>query len=77
MFSGAKKNRGFDILHVKVLLNMAKDQGLKPEQMVTLLRQVNVFAINGKTLAQACKEVGAVGQSYYRWCKTVNPKCKS
>ena len=39
---------------------MAKGQRLKPEKIVTLLRQINVFTINGKTLAQACKEVGAV-----------------
>ena len=48
---------------------MAKGQRLKPEKIVTLLRQINVFTINGKTLAQVCKEVGAVQQSYYHWRK--------
>ena len=48
---------------------MAKGQRLKPEQIVTLLRQIDVLTTNGKTLAQACKEVGTVEQSYYRWRK--------
>ena len=39
---------------------MAKGQRLKPEQIVTLLRQIDVLTTNGKTLAQACKEVGTV-----------------
>ncbi|QWD32838.1 hypothetical protein G6678_05060 [Polynucleobacter paneuropaeus] len=36
---------------------MAKGQRLKPEQILTLLRQIDVLTTNGKTLAQACKEV--------------------
>ena len=49
---------------------MAKGQRLKPEQIVTsLLRQIDVLTSNGKTLAQACKEVGTLEQSYYRWRK--------
>ncbi len=48
---------------------MPKGQRLKPEQIVTLLRQIDVLTVNGKTLAQACKEVGTVEQSYYRWRK--------
>ena len=48
---------------------MTKGQRLKPEQIVTLLRQIDVLTTNGKTLSQACKEVGTVEQSYYRWRK--------
>ena len=48
---------------------MAKGQRLKPEQIVTLLRQIDVLTTNGKTLAQACKELGTVEQSYYCWRK--------
>ena len=48
---------------------MAKGQRLKPEQIVSLLRQIDVLTTNGKTLALACKEVRAVEQSYYRWRK--------
>ena len=45
---------------------MAKGKRLKPEQIVTLLRQIDVLTTNGKNLAQAYKEVGTVEQSYYR-----------
>ena len=48
---------------------MAKGQRLKPEQIVTILRQIDVLTTNGKTLAQACKEVGVGEQNYYRWRK--------
>ena len=41
---------------------MAKGQLLKPEQIVTLLRQIDVLTSNGKTLAQACK-------GWARWSK--------
>ena len=51
------------------MLNIAKGQRLKPEQIVTLLRQIDILTTNDKTLAQACKEVGTVEQSYYRWRK--------
>jgi type III secretion system FlhB-like substrate exporter len=39
------------------MLNIAKGQRLKAEQIVTLLRQIDVLITNGKTLVQACKEV--------------------
>ncbi len=39
----------------------------KPEEIVNLLRQVEVAIANGKTTAQACKEGGIVEQTYYRW----------
>ena len=48
---------------------MAKGQRLKPEQVVTLLRQIIVLTTDGKTLTQVYKEVGTVEQSYYRWRK--------
>ncbi len=41
----------------------------KPEQIVTLLRQVEVELANGKTTAQACKEAEITAQTYYRWRK--------
>jgi len=69
IFSTTLKERIFDNLHLKGVLNMAKGQRLKPEKIVTLLRQIDVLTSNGKTLAQACKEVGTVEQSYYRWRK--------
>jgi putative transposase len=41
----------------------------KPEQIVTLLRQIEVAVANGKTTPQACKEAQITTQSYYRWRK--------
>jgi putative transposase len=41
----------------------------KPEQIVTLLRQVEVELANGKTTPQACKEAEITTQTYYRWRK--------
>ena len=41
----------------------------KREQIVTLLRQVEVELGNGKTTPQACKEAEITAQTYYRWRK--------
>ena len=41
----------------------------KPEQIVNLLRQVEVVMANGKTTPQACGDVGITAQTYYRWRK--------
>jgi len=50
---------------------MPKGQRIKPEQIVNLFHQTNVINFNGKSLAYACKEVGTVEISYYRW-HTIN-----
>ena len=41
----------------------------KPEQIVNLLRQIEVEIANGKTTPQACKEAEITVQTYYRWRK--------
>ena len=41
----------------------------KPEQTVTVLRQIEVAMANGKSTPQACKEAGIHTQTYYRWRK--------
>jgi putative transposase len=41
----------------------------KAEQIVTLLRQIEVELANGKTTPQACKEAEITVQTYYRWRK--------
>ncbi len=41
----------------------------KPEQIVNLLRQVEVAIANGKTTPQAAREAGITEQTYYRWRK--------
>jgi response regulator of citrate/malate metabolism len=39
------------------------------EEIVSLLRQVEVAVASGKTTAQACKEAAITEQKYYRWRK--------
>ena len=41
----------------------------KPEQIVTVLRQIEVQIANGKKVPQACKKAGIHTQTYYRWRK--------
>ena len=41
----------------------------KTEQIVNLLRQVEVEIANGKTTPQARKEAESTQQTYYRWRK--------
>jgi putative transposase len=50
-------------------LAMARGKKHTAEQIVNLLRQVEVGVANGKTLPQVCKEVEIVEQTYYRWRK--------
>jgi putative transposase len=44
-------------------------QRYKPEQIVTMLRQIEVSIANGKTTPQACKEAEITIQTFYRWRK--------
>ena len=44
-------------------------QRYRPEQIVTVLRQIEVTVANGKSTPQACKEAGISTQTYYRWRK--------
>ncbi len=44
-------------------------QRYKPEQIVTMLRQIEVSIANGKTTPQACKEATITVQTFYRWRK--------
>ena len=39
------------------------------EQIVTLLRQIEVWMAEGKSIGVACREAGISDQSYYRWRK--------
>jgi len=41
----------------------------KAEQIVTLLRLIEVGIANGKTIPQACREAQITTQTYYRWRK--------
>ncbi len=44
-------------------------RSINQEEVVNLLRQVEVAVANGKTTAQACKEAEIVEQTYFRWRK--------
>lgn len=48
---------------------MPKGRRVSPEQVVVMLRQIEVQLAQGKSLALACKEAGVSEQSYYRWRK--------
>jgi transposase-like protein len=39
------------------------------EQIIAILRQVEIAVGNGKITPQACREVGIAEQTYYRWRK--------
>ena len=39
------------------------------EQIVTLLRQIEVSIAQGKSASVACRDAGISQQSYYRWRK--------
>jgi putative transposase len=41
----------------------------EPEQIVNLLRQIEVEIANGKTTPQACQDAEITQQTYYRWRK--------
>ena len=45
---------------------MARGKRYQPEQVVKLLRQIEVAVASGKTTAQACKEAEIVEQTYFR-----------
>ena len=48
---------------------MARGKKHSPEQIVNVLRQIEVAIANGKSTALACKEAGITEQTYYRWRK--------
>jgi hypothetical protein len=41
----------------------------KPEQIVTMLRQIEVSIASEKTTPQGCNEAAITVQTYYRWRK--------
>ena len=48
---------------------MARGKKHTPEQVVNVLRQIEVAIANEKTTPLACKEAGFTEQTYYRWRK--------
>jgi len=48
---------------------MARGKRHSPEQIVNVLRQIEVANANGKTQPVACREAGITEQTFYRWRK--------
>jgi len=48
---------------------MKRGQRPSAEQVVLMLRQIEVETAQGKSIAVACKEADVSEQSYYRWRK--------
>ncbi len=46
---------------------MAKRIRYTPEQIITKLREAEVYPQPGKTIGQACKTLEISDQTYYRW----------
>ena len=42
----------------------------KAEQIVNHLREIDVVAVNGRTVPEACKRIGISEQTCYRWRKS-------
>lgn len=48
---------------------MKKGVKTKPEEIIAILRQIEVMMSQGKTVTMACRESGIGEQTYYRWRK--------
>lgn len=48
---------------------MARGKKHSPEQIVSILRQIEVASSNGKTHPVACREQSITEQTFYRWRK--------
>jgi transposase-like protein len=48
---------------------MKKGTKIRPEEIITILRQVEVMISQGKTVPMACRDSGITQQTYYRWRK--------
>jgi len=40
-----------------------------PEEIVRLLREIEVLLSQGQTTIEACRQIGVTEQTYYRWRK--------
>ena len=48
----------------------------KPEEIVLKLRQVEVLQGQGKSVADAVRQIGVTQQTYYRWRKEYGGMCR-
>lgn len=42
---------------------------LTPEHIINHLREIEILVNQGKTVAEACRQINIVEQIYYNWCK--------
>ena len=48
---------------------MRKGEKSKTEEIIKILRQIEIFINQGKTVPMACREADISEQTYYRWRK--------
>ena len=48
---------------------MRKGEKFKTEEIIAVLRQVEIIINQGKTVPMACREADILEQTYYRWRK--------
>ena len=48
---------------------MAKRRRYSPEQIITKLREAEIYLGQGRTVKEACKAIEISEQTYYRWRK--------
>jgi len=46
---------------------MARRRNFTPEQIITKLREIEIYVGQGKTVKEACKQLEISEQTYYRW----------
>lgn len=48
---------------------MKKGQKAKPEEIIKVLRQIEILTSKGEKVPMACREAGITEQTFYRWRK--------
>jgi transposase-like protein len=48
---------------------MSKRRYFKPEEIISKLREAEVFLGKGLTTGQACRKIGVSQNTYYKWRK--------
>ena len=46
---------------------MTRRRSYTPEQIITKLREAEIYLSQGKTVKEACKQLEISEQTYYRW----------
>ncbi len=48
---------------------MSRGKRFTPEQIIKILREVEIYSGQGKTIAVSCRSCGITEQTFYRWRK--------